>query len=164
MESRHENPKLAEIDRALSELEGSIRDKANEWGYEIRRSADGAFNSPRRWITRTTEGDGWSIRHQAEILISVPITVRLERGFYPEIPLEITASATLKHKDPPSERILFRTIEDGLPYTDAGTRLPRLLTEINSLHGVWDFDYLSEHGDTPEELVARWKAKDDEEN
>lgn len=164
MESWHEDPKIAEIGIALSKLEGSIKGMADEWGYEITRSADGAFHIPRRWITHATDGDGWLIRHQAEILIGVPITVRLERGFYPEIPLEITAGATLKHLEPHSELLLYRTIEDGLLYRDAAARLPKLFTEIKALHDDWDFDYITEHGETIEEFCVRCKAEEEDES
>ena len=162
MESGHENPKLAEIDIALSKLESCIESLAHESGYEITRSHDGSFNIPRRWISRTTELGGRQIRHQAEILIGVPINVRLERGFYPEIPLDITAGATLKHLEPFSDLLLYKTMAEGLPYSEANDQLPELFRRIRSLHERWDADFVAEHGETIEEFIARSKEQDED--
>ncbi|MCB1095370.1 MAG: hypothetical protein KDN22_07290 [Verrucomicrobiae bacterium] len=164
MESGHENPKLAEIDIALSKLESCIESLAHESGYEITRSHDSSFNIPRRWIRRTTELDGRQVRHQAEILIGVPIDVRLERGFYPEIPLEITAGATLAHLEPFSELLIYKTVAEALPYSEANEQLPELFRKIRSLHEQWDADFITEHGETIDKFIARSKEEDDDDS
>ncbi|MEM7011668.1 MAG: hypothetical protein AAF585_09310 [Verrucomicrobiota bacterium] len=146
MESGYQNPKLAEIDIALSQLESCIADDAAEAGFEIIRSFDGAFDIPHRRLWRFTMTQDFEILHSADIRIAVPIDVRLERGFYPEIPIEISAGAILKKFNPVHEQFCERVLIEAVPYSEVGKRLSTLFSEITSLHQLWDYGYILKHG------------------
>ena len=94
--SPHANPKLAEIDDALTELHPILEEFGLAHGFTLHRSHDGSYNIPRRWLRR----DAAPIFQEIGLIIAAEMPERLERGFYVELPctLYITAFDRKAHR------------------------------------------------------------------
>ncbi len=86
------NPKLAEIDEALTELEPYLVEFGRAKGFTLMRSHEGSYNVPRRWLRRDF-GTSPVVRHEVGLVIAAPMPERLERGFFPEIPCSMYIAA-----------------------------------------------------------------------
>jgi hypothetical protein len=139
--SSHGHPKLDEIDEALIQLEPLIDDSIRAGGFVLTRSHEHSYNVPRRWLQRTVAG----ICHQIGLVIASPMPERLERGFYPEIPVTLYVAAfdreAQKHYDTViSEAQPFVLFRDSLRQhlADAIARLDTYTPEFIAQHGVDD--------------------------
>jgi len=135
------NPKLAAIDEALSECEPCLDAFANSRGFTLTRSHDGSFNVPRRWLHRESSG----VRHEIGLIIALPMSERLERGFYPDIPCTIYVSAfdraARKHyHSPVCEAQPFSLFRDSLSHhlADAIAKVDACTSEFILQYGVDD--------------------------
>jgi len=135
------NPKLAAIDDALGECEPCLVEFAHAHGFTLTHSQNESFNVPRRWLHREAAG----IRHEIGLIIALPMSERLERGFYPEIPCTIYIAAfdqvarkhyhTLVCEEKP-----FTLFRDSLRHhlVDAVIKLDACTSDFMSQYGIDD--------------------------
>jgi hypothetical protein len=135
------NPKLAEIDAALTQLEPGLEQFAQVHGFALTRSHEGSFNVPRRWLRRVSG----AVVHEIGLIISSETPDRLERGFYAEIPCTLYVAAFDKdaqrhYRSTVFEAQPFRSLNESLSrhLTDALGRLEACTPEFLRRHGVGD--------------------------
>ena len=88
--SLHANPAIAAIGDAFERLEPCLGDFARRHGFVLHRSHDGSINVPRRWLRREFEG----ICQEIGLVVALEMPLRLERGFYPDLPCSIYVAAS----------------------------------------------------------------------
>ena len=140
-EKVHQNPKIAAIDDALTELEPSLDRFARSHGFTLTRSHEGSFNVPRRWLHRDAAG----IRHEVGLIIASPMPERLERGFFADIPCTLYVAAFDRaarrhYYAPVFEAQPFRSVRDSLSHhlADALSKLDACTADFILRFGVND--------------------------
>lgn len=132
------NPKIAEIDEALTELEPNMVEFTHSHGFVLARSIEGSFNVPHRRLHRDSEG----IRHEIGLIIDAPMPERLERGFYPDIPCAMYITAV----DLVTQRYHHSTITEAQPYTLLRDSLRRHLVDALAVLEPCSADFISRYG------------------
>ncbi len=79
------NPRLAAISEALTQLEPLLQEVGRPQGFKLVRGRESY-----RYLHRDLPG---GVRHEIGLIISIPMSERLERGFFPEIPCTLYAAA-----------------------------------------------------------------------
>ena len=129
------NPKLAEIDIALTALEPTLSEFGRAHGFNLVRSHEGSFNIPRRWLHRHLGG----IFHEIGLIISIPMPERLERGFFPTIPCSLYITGV----DRKTGRHYHHFILDGYPFERLTDSLPTHLGDALEKLDRCTIDFLS---------------------
>jgi hypothetical protein len=139
--SHFANPKIAEIDDALTELDSSLAEFGRSHGFALTLSHEGSFNVPRRWLQREFAG----IRHEIGLIVALPMPERLERGFYPDIPCTLyvaafDAAAQRHFHATVCEAQPFRSVRDSLSHqlADALVKLDACTSEFIARYGDYD--------------------------
>jgi hypothetical protein len=135
------NPKLAAIDEALTDLEPTLEEFGGAHGFALQRSHEGSFNVPRRWLRR----DLGAVVHEIGLIIALPMSERLERGFYSAIPSTVylvafDRTAQMHYEARIFEAQPFSALRDSLRghLADALAKLHTCTPDFISQHGVHD--------------------------
>jgi hypothetical protein len=136
--SPHTNPKLAAIDDALTELDPILEEFGLAHGFILRRSHEGSYNVPRRWLHR----DSGAIFYEIGLIISSEMPERLERGFYPEMPCTLYLAAF----DRKAQRYYDTRVFEAQPFSSLRDSLRRHLADALAKLDACTPDYILRYG------------------
>jgi hypothetical protein len=102
------------------------------------RSYEGSFNVPRRWLHRDSAG----IRHEIGLIIASPMSARLERGFYSDIPCTLYVTAF----DRKAQRHYHVTVFEAQPFLSVRDSLSHQLADVLSKLDACTADFILHYG------------------
>jgi hypothetical protein len=132
------NPKIAAIDDALTELEPNLDEFGRLHGFVLTRSHEGSFNIPRRWLQRESAG----VRHEIGLIIASAMSERLERGFYSDIPCTLYIAAF----DRAARRHYDARVFEAQPFSSLRDSLRRHLADALAKLDICTADFILHYG------------------
>ena len=136
--SPHANPKLAEIDDALTELHPILEEFGLAHGFTLHRSHEGSYNIPRRWLRREAAPGVQEIG----LIIALEMPERLKRGFYQELPCTLYITAF----DRKAHRHYETRVFEAQPFCSLRDSLHRQLEDAAAKLDVCTPDFILQHG------------------
>lgn len=147
--SLHSNPRLAEIDRALSSATLSLHECAIQAGFIFRPSGDNSADVPHHTYSRKKITAEYHFTQGFDIRVDIPINERLEKGWYPAMPFKFSCYASIDENpsSPWQVRFLHEDLANGT-LTELTNTLLACFEKSEELLEKWTPAYVARNGKT----------------